>query len=181
MCNCILSPEAESKEFEMDSKYLVYSDGRVWSKKSNKYIKHSLNNGTCCVRIRIPGKKSDNISVNRLVYHHFVEKIDFFNTGNNDSVIYPENGNPLDHLYLNLKKRSRFYKLKEKASEKILRGEKVRGIINTLSPKDEADIHQKKLNGVKIKDIAKEYNVVEMTIYRSIVRYKESLTINKKP
>jgi hypothetical protein len=55
--------------------YLIYSDGRVWSKKSNKFIKHRLN-GTGYHRVGLYNPKRKNLSVHKLVAEHYIPNPD---------------------------------------------------------------------------------------------------------
>ena len=58
-------------EYTENPNYLVYSDGRVYSKYSNKFLSLSLTSGYYAVSLRINTKKL-NERVHRLVAFHFV-------------------------------------------------------------------------------------------------------------
>ena len=66
--------------------YLIYSDGRVWSKYRNKFLKQSLDRcGYCRVNLR-GDNKSKTLRVHRLIALHYiplVEGKDFIDHKNN--------------------------------------------------------------------------------------------------
>ncbi len=69
------------KEYMHNSVYLIYNDGRIYSKNVNKFVKPSSSNGYLAV-----GITSKSIRIHRLVASHFVDNPD------------PKNLNIVDHI-----------------------------------------------------------------------------------
>lgn len=63
--------------------YLIYSDARVWSKKSNKFIKHRFN-GTGYHQVVLYNPKRKCLFVHRLVAGHYI--------------LNPDNKPEVDHI-----------------------------------------------------------------------------------
>ena len=62
----------EPKPYPEDNNYLIYPDGRIWSKKSNKFLSPAkVGRGYLQVNLTINGKKS-NYYVHRLVAEAFI-------------------------------------------------------------------------------------------------------------
>jgi len=74
--------------------YLIYEDGRIWSKKSDKYLKPQLyGNGYYYISL---GKKKNRHSIHRLLAQHFIpnpDKKDFV-----DHIDRNKTNNSLDNL-----------------------------------------------------------------------------------
>lgn len=80
--------------------YLVSAEGKVYSSKSHKFLKGRLINGMRVVDVKHPNKKSNCISLARLVYHVFVKEIDLLD---DSYIIIHKNKNPEDFNAKNLK------------------------------------------------------------------------------
>ena len=69
------------KEVIGHPKYLIYSDGRIWSNKRNIYLKHTLHKTTGYYRVHLDDKMC---KVHRLIGLHFIPN--------------PENKSCIDHI-----------------------------------------------------------------------------------
>ena len=77
--------------------YLIYPDGRVYSKKRDKFLKHLLgNHGYYYVSLRYPGKRKQ-YTVHRLVAMHYIPNHE------NKSEVDHINRNKLDNRVENLR------------------------------------------------------------------------------
>lgn len=84
----------QPKEIIFDNNYLIYPDGRVWSKRANKFIVGDKNNIGYKRVILYPSKKK--YFIHRLVAIHFVPNPD------NKPVVNHIDGNKENNLYSNL-------------------------------------------------------------------------------
>lgn len=67
----------ESKEINGYNSYLIYEDGKVWSKKTRRFIKQFLNRGGYFIlNLSRVGEKPKSHRVHRLVAEHFLLKGD---------------------------------------------------------------------------------------------------------
>ena len=63
--------------------YLIYPDGRVWSKNSNKFMKYSKTGGYLFISLRNGGKRITKY-IHRLIAEHYIPN--------------PENKKEVDHM-----------------------------------------------------------------------------------
>jgi hypothetical protein len=64
-------------EIQDYSNYLIYDDGRVFSKKSNKYLKPSNNNNAGYFKVVLcKNNNTKNFTIHRLVALHYLNKIE---------------------------------------------------------------------------------------------------------
>ena len=136
--------------------YLIYEDGRVWSKKTRRFIKQFLNRGGYFVlNLSKPGEKPKSTRVHRLVAEHFLPLIEGLTDVNHID------GNKQNNHVSNLE-----------WSNKSLNGKHAYSLgLNTASPQlgekhgmsvlKEDDIKKiRELHGsISNRDIAKLYNV----------------------
>lgn len=85
------------KECIYNSNYLIYNDGRVYSKYINKIMSTHISSGYYAVCISI-GNGSKTFRIHRLVALHFVKNEDPLNF----NIVNHINGNKLDNNYTNL-------------------------------------------------------------------------------
>jgi len=83
-----------AKKLSKDENYLIYSEGKVYSKYSKKFLKTTISNGYYAVYLK--GKINKMFRIHRLVAEYFIENPD------NLRVVNHKNGNKLDNNYLNL-------------------------------------------------------------------------------
>jgi hypothetical protein len=163
----------KSVEVEYNKDYLIHNNGDVWSKKVEKFLKLKTINKIHVIDIAHtnPLKKSKTISINKLVYHHFVQKLDLFD---DSYVISPIDGDYTNHSPNNLKKVTR----KQHIHDLILSSDSShpRGNFSTLKGK-ESDIYELyHTENKKLREIAEVYGVSEMSVHRALKRYSTTLT-----
>lgn len=71
----------EFKELKEDSDYLIYNDGRLYSKKTNRFLKGKIDNVgyqvySLAIKNELTGKKSKMLYAHRLVAEYFISNPD---------------------------------------------------------------------------------------------------------
>lgn len=86
------------KELKEDSNYLAYSNGRVFSKKTNSFLTGMVDGSGChCYLLRLNGK-SKFVRTNRLIAEYFVDNPD----PEHNKIVNHIDGNKLNNDYSNL-------------------------------------------------------------------------------
>ena len=64
------------KEFNLNTNYVIYKDGRIFSKYSNKFLKIKLDNsGYMRVCLTVEKGKSSYFLLHRLLASHFIPNL----------------------------------------------------------------------------------------------------------
>ncbi len=93
-------PKVLKKELEKYPKYIIYSDGRIYSKKSEKFLSQSKSNGYYAVSLKSDKIKKKRINVR---IHVLVAKAHVENKKPEKNIVVDHvNGNKLDNNYTNL-------------------------------------------------------------------------------
>jgi hypothetical protein len=149
------------------SNYLIYEDGKVWSKKTKRFIKQFVNRGGYLIlNLSRVGEKPKSFRVHRIVAEHFL----------------PKKENLLDVNHIDGNKQNNHVSNLE-WSNKSLNGKHAYSLgLNSASPqlgekhgmsvlKEEDIIKIRQLHGsISNRDIAKLYNVTPTQIGRIIKR-----------
>jgi hypothetical protein len=86
------------KELDEYPGYIIYSDGRIFSKITNVFMTHHKQGGYYVVSLRISNNKSRNVRVHRLLALAFVENSD----PNNKKIVDHIDGNKTNNNIKNL-------------------------------------------------------------------------------
>lgn len=145
--------------------YLVNAKGKVYSSKSHRFLKGRLINGMRVVDIKHPDKKSNCISLARLVYHVFVKEIDLLD---DSYIIIHKNKNPEDFDAKNLKLITRQQAMINtrnicKQQMNVGRRSKLEAHVY--------DIQKKLKKGKTYAALAAEYNVSATSVSRIVKKY----------
>lgn len=149
--------------------YLIYFDGRVWSKFSNRFLNHKIVNKIHTVDIVHPIRKSRQISINKLVYHHFVEKIDLTR---NDYVIRSKDGRYDNNLFSNLYYMSRGEQIRDTLLSKGFNIHKDIGRRSILRGMESEIYNLYHNENLTLSQLAVLYKTSDMSIFRAIKRYR---------
>jgi hypothetical protein len=147
--------------------YMIYEDGRVWSKKTRRFIKQFVNRGGYLIlNLSRPKEKPRSVRVHRLVAEHFLPPVEGLTDVNHID------GNKQNNHISNLE-----------WSNKSLNGKHAYSLgLNTASPqlgekhgmsilKENDIIKIRELHGtISNREIAKLYNVTPTQIGRIINR-----------
>lgn len=140
--------------------YILYSDGRVWSNLTNRYLKPCLDGK----KYRIVNLKKKTKKIHRLVAENFIPRVEGKNHVNH--IDGNKDNNDISNLEWCTNQENALHAFRlglrsnkgEDSPVAKLNDEKVR------------EIRKKRKAGAKVKDLGKEYNVYFSTIKKVIYR-----------
>lgn len=97
-------PSSVFRELPEDNDYLVYEDGRVFSRKTNRFLAGKIDNmGYKTYSLAIGGKISANgKKLSKMVYAHRLVALVFLDNPNNYPYVHHKDENKLNNHYSNL-------------------------------------------------------------------------------
>lgn len=120
-------PSSVYKELPQDNNYLVYEDGRIFSKKTNRFLKGKIDNmGYLVYALAIQDKFSiiSNRKLSKMVYAHRLVAELFLENPNDYPYVHHKDENKLNNHYSNLEwvspKLNSFYHNMVKEKKEII-------------------------------------------------------------
>lgn len=90
-----LSTSYATESVEINKDYILYNDGKVYSKISNRFLKWGISRGYPCIRLQIDGRQ-------RFYLVHILVAKYFIPNPNNLPEVNHKDGNKLNPCYTNL-------------------------------------------------------------------------------
>jgi hypothetical protein len=154
-------------EIKNYNSYLIYEDGRVWSKKTRRFIKQSLNRGGYFIlNLCRPNQKPKSHRVHRLVAEHFLPYMEGLKDVNHID------GNKQNNHISNLEWSNKSLNGKHSYKLGLSKASPQLGEKHGMSVLKEEDIIKiRELHGkISNRDIAKMYEVTPTQIGRIVTR-----------